>query len=94
MGYAHVSVTTIQIKVEKGGHTAWTDVFELSNLLREGTTKWEDLNLDDIDVRLKWAGLFHRSKRTPTKFMMRLKVSTKLGQQQPPHLAHFKTRPS
>ncbi|MEW5308880.1 MAG: hypothetical protein WDW38_000804 [Sanguina aurantia] len=63
-----------KIKVEKGGHTAWTDVFELSTLLREGNTKWEDLNLDDVDVRLKWAGLFHRSKRTPTKFMMRIKL--------------------
>ena len=42
---------------------------------REGNTKWEDLNLDDIDVRMKWAGMFHRRKRTPGKFMMRLKVS-------------------
>ena len=41
---------------------------------REGKTKWEDLNLDDIDVRMKWAGMFHRRKRTPGKFMMRLKV--------------------
>ena len=36
--------------------------------------KWEDLNVDDIDVRLKWTGLFHRRKRTPGKFMMCLKV--------------------
>ena len=41
---------------------------------REGNTKWEDLNLDDIDVRMKWAGMFHRRKKTPGKFMMRLKV--------------------
>lgn len=41
---------------------------------REGNTKWEDLNLDDIDMRMKWAGMFHRRKRTPGKFMMRLKV--------------------
>ncbi len=37
-------------------------------------TTWEDLAIDDMDVRLKWAGLFHRKKRTPGKFMMRLKV--------------------
>ena len=41
---------------------------------REGKTSWEDLSLDDVDVRLKWAGLFHRRKRTPGRFMMRLKV--------------------
>ncbi|PNH10821.1 Ferredoxin--nitrite reductase, chloroplastic [Tetrabaena socialis] len=63
-----------KVKVEKCGSTAWTDVFELSQKLKDGNTKWEDLNLDDIDIRLKWAGLFHRGKRTPLKFMMRLKV--------------------
>jgi hypothetical protein len=42
---------------------------------RDGKSTWEDLNLDDVDVRLKWAGLFHRRKRTPGRFMMRLKVS-------------------
>jgi ferredoxin-nitrite reductase len=38
----------------------WTEVHELAKLVREGNTKWEDLNLDDVDIRLKWAGLFHR----------------------------------
>jgi sulfite reductase beta subunit-like hemoprotein len=32
-----------------------------------------------VDVRLKWAGLFHRKKRTPGKFMMRLKVRCAQG---------------
>ena len=41
---------------------------------RDGKSTWEDLNLDDVDVRLKWAGLFHRRKRTPGRFMMRLKA--------------------
>jgi ferredoxin-nitrite reductase len=31
----------------------------------------EELELDTIDQRLKWAGLFHRRKRTPGRFMMR-----------------------
>jgi sulfite reductase beta subunit-like hemoprotein len=52
----------------------WTEVHELAALLREGETKWEDLNLDDVDIRMKFAGLFHRGKRTPKRFMMRLKV--------------------
>lgn len=32
------------------------------------------MDLDDVDIRMKWAGLFHRGKRTPGKFMMRLRV--------------------
>lgn len=52
----------------------WTEVHELAELLREGKTSWEDLNLDDVDIRMKFAGLFHRGKRTPQRFMMRLKV--------------------
>jgi hypothetical protein len=52
----------------------WTEVHELAAHLRDGETKWEDLNLDDVDIRMKFAGLFHRGKRTPKRFMMRLKV--------------------
>lgn len=63
-----------KLKNEKGGDKMWTEVSELAALIREGNTKWEDLNLDDLDLRLKWAGLFHRRKRTPGRFMMRLKV--------------------
>nr|QBQ03924.1 ferredoxin-nitrite reductase [Haematococcus lacustris] len=63
-----------KVKVEKCGSNMWTEVPELAKLIREGNTKWEDLNLDDVDIRMKWAGLFHRSKRTPGKFMMRIRV--------------------
>ena len=52
----------------------WTEVHELSALLKEGKYTFEELNLDDVNVRLKWAGLFHRSKRAKGTFMMRLKV--------------------
>lgn len=62
------------IKAAKCGSKMWTEVHELSALLKEGKTTFEDLDLDDVEVRLKWAGLFHRKKRTPGKFMMRLKV--------------------
>eukprot|EP00891_Asterochloris_glomerata_P008527 jgi/Astpho2/8527/Aster-05562 len=65
---------TEKLKNAKGGHQIWSEIGELGALIREGNTKWEDLNLDDIDVRMKWAGMFHRRKRTPGKFMMRLKV--------------------
>ena len=63
-----------KVKVQKCGSKMWTEVHELSALVREGKTKWEDLDLDDADIRLKWAGLFHRRKITPGKFMMRVKV--------------------
>jgi hypothetical protein len=61
-------------KNEKCGSHMWEDVTQLAQLIREGKTSWQDLDLDDVDVRLKWAGLFHRRKRTPGRFMMRLKV--------------------
>ena len=64
-----------KVKNAKCGSRIWTEVQDLAALVREGKTTWEDLDLDDIDIRLKWAGLFHRRKRTPGKFMMRLKVS-------------------
>lgn len=63
-----------KVKNAKCGSRIWTEVQDLAALIREGQTTWEDLDLDDIDIRLKWAGLFHRRKRTPGKFMMRLKV--------------------
>ena len=52
----------------------WSEVADLGELIRSGAAKWEDLDLDDIDTRLKWSGLFHRRKRHPGTFMMRLKV--------------------
>ena len=63
-----------KVKNAKGGHRMWTDVSELGEMIRAGTHTWEELDLDDVDVRLKWAGLFHRKKRAPGTFMMRLKV--------------------
>lgn len=68
------SVKFEKTKNEKCGSHMWSDVSELAQLIRDGKTKWEDLDLDDVDVRLKWSGLFHRRKRTPGRFMMRLKV--------------------
>lgn len=63
-----------KIKNEKCGSEIWSEVSDLAKLIRAGETTWEDLDLDDIEVRLKWAGLFHRRKRTPGRFMMRIKV--------------------
>ena len=68
-----------KVKNAKCGSTMWTEIQDLATLIREGKTTWEDLELDDVDIRLKWAGLFHRRKRTPGRFMMRLKVSFNLA---------------
>lgn len=63
-----------KVKAVKCGSAMWMDVEDLAKMLRRGDVAWEDLNLDDVDIRMKWAGLFHRAKRTPGKFMLRLKV--------------------
>ncbi|CAN0212174.1 unnamed protein product, partial [Hapterophycus canaliculatus] len=49
-------------------------VHELAAAIRSGKYTWEELSLDDADIRLKWAGLFHRRKRNPGTFMMRVKI--------------------
>lgn len=64
-----------KVKLKKCGTKAWTEVYELAELLRKGEFTWEELDLDDIDVRAKWAGLFHRRKQAPGTFMMRFRVS-------------------
>jgi ferredoxin-nitrite reductase len=49
-------------------------VLEILIVIMMLNCSWNDLNLDDVDIRMKWAGLFHRGKRTPGKFMMRLRI--------------------
>ena len=61
-------------KTAKGGDAMWTEVHELAALLKAGDVEWDALDLDDVDVRLKWIGMFHRRKRTPGRFMMRVRV--------------------
>ncbi|CDF35109.1 unnamed protein product [Chondrus crispus] len=63
-----------KLKLEKDGSAIWDEIPELAELLRKGQTSWDDLQVDDLETRFKWAGLFHRKKRTPRRFMMRLKV--------------------
>ena len=40
-------------KNAKSGAQMWTEVYELAELLKSGKSTWEDLDLDDVDVRLK-----------------------------------------
>ncbi|CAN0305865.1 unnamed protein product [Ectocarpus sp. 6 AP-2014] len=61
-------------KCEKPGDIMFTEVHELAAAIRSGEYTWEELSVDDADIRLKWAGMFHRRKRNPGTFMMRIKV--------------------
>lgn len=61
-------------KLEKDPVSAWTDIYDFAKKIREGSLTWEDLDQNDIDIRLKWVGMLHRRKKNPGKFMMRLKV--------------------
>lgn len=63
-----------KVKLAKDGTSAFTDVYEFAKAIREGTMAWEDLEKADMDTRLKWVGLLHRSKRTPGRFIMRLRT--------------------
>lgn len=63
-----------KVKIKKDGTAAWDDVQEFAAAIRAGQTKWEDIASDDLDIRVKYAGMFHRKKATPGRFMMRLRV--------------------
>ena len=61
-------------KLAKCGTSTWSEIHELAELLRKGESTWEDLNIDDLDVRAKWNGMFHRRKQAPGTFMIRFRV--------------------
>jgi len=63
-----------KVKLEKDGTSAFRDVYEFGKAIRAGTLDWEDIEKADMDTRLKWVGLLHRSKRTPGRFMLRLRT--------------------
>jgi|EP00900_Chrysochromulina_parva_P009776 ferredoxin-nitrite reductase len=63
-----------KLKLAKDGTSAFTDVYEFAKAIRAGTLTWEEVEKNDLDQRLKWVGLLHRGKRTPGRFMMRLRT--------------------
>merc|ERR1719310_260472 len=58
----------------KDATTAYTSVYEYAAAIRAGTMDWEDVEKMDMNTRLKWVGLVHRDKRTPGRFMMRVRL--------------------
>mmetsp|Transcript_22599 Transcript_22599/g.72852 ORF Transcript_22599/g.72852 Transcript_22599/m.72852 type:complete len:602 (-) Transcript_22599:74-1879(-) len=63
-----------KVKLAKDGTTAFTSVYEYAAAIRAGSLTWEEVEKADLDTRLKWVGLLHRGKRTPGRFMMRLRT--------------------
>jgi len=61
-------------KLAKDGTSAFTDVYEYAKAIREGKTEYDQIDGGDINMRLKWVGMLSRFKRTPGRFMMRLRV--------------------
>eukprot|EP01036_Dinobryon_divergens_P027781 gene27781-36608_t len=63
-----------KIKLKKDGSAMWTEIHEYAAAIRSGKINWEDIATEDMDIRVKYAGMFHRKKATPGKFMMRLRI--------------------
>jgi len=63
-----------KVKLTNDPANVWTEVTEYAAAIRSGTIDWKDIASDDMDIRVKYAGMFHRKKATPGKFMMRLRV--------------------
>ena len=61
-------------KLAKDATTAYNSVYEYAAAIRAGTMDWEDVEKMDMNTRLKWVGLVHRDKRTPGRFMMRMRM--------------------
>jgi len=61
-------------KLAKDASEAFNDVYAFAAAIREGSLDWEDIEKMDMNTRLKWVGLVHRDKRTPGRFMMRLRT--------------------
>lgn len=61
-------------KIAKDATNAFNDVYTFAAAVRAGELDWTDIEKGDMNTRLKWVGLVHRDKRTPGKFMMRLKL--------------------
>jgi len=63
-----------KVKLEKDGTTAFNSVYEFAAAIRAGELDWKDVEKADLNTRLKWCGMLHRDKRTPGRFMFRLRT--------------------
>jgi len=63
-----------KVKLAKDATTIFNSVYEYAAAIRSGETDWESIEKADFNTRLKWVGMVHRDKRTPGKFMMRMRI--------------------
>jgi len=61
-------------KLARDALSSIVDVYDYARKIREGTMTWDEVEKADLNTRLKFVGMVHRDKRTPGRFMMRLKV--------------------
>ena len=61
-------------KFQKDPTSAWTDIYDYAAKIRAGELAWEDIDSGDTDIRFKWCGMLSRFKKTPGKYMLRLRT--------------------
>ena len=70
----HTCLTFIKLPYPPLSHSPSQDLYDFAAKIRAGTLDWQDIEKTDMDTRLKWCGMLHRAKRTPGRFMMRLRT--------------------
>jgi len=61
-------------KLAKDPTAAFTDLYDFAAQIRAGTLDYSEIEDFDINSRLKWTGILSRFRRTPGRFMMRLRI--------------------
>ena len=60
--------------MKKDPTNAWTDLYDFAAKIRAGSLDYSEIEDFDINSRLKWTGMLSRFRRTPGRFMMRLRI--------------------
>ena len=63
-----------QGKLKKDPTNAWTDLYDFAAKVRAGTLDYSEIEDFDMNSSLKWTGILSRFRRTPGRFMMRLRI--------------------
>ena len=60
--------------MKKDPTNAWTDLYDFAAKIRAVSLYYSEIEDFDVNSRLKWTGMLSRFKRTPGRFMMRLRT--------------------
>ena len=60
--------------MKKDPTNAWTDLYDFAAKIRAGSLDYSEIEDFDVNSRLKWTGMLSGLKRTPGRFMMRLRT--------------------